>query len=183
MKIFYYLDQVKQYLECYGIYYICYPICGLICLAGILSPILNEYLLFLCLCGSHDPQATPNPLYRSRYQGFCWFPYISEVSKEGFLYYPFLIGTSISIIPWIVSMFHYMKLNLQVFYLHVDNYFLRLIFRLMEHVRSSWRAVIRRSSLCFKSRPACVCSWPLYLTSTPIQIFMRMYVVFKNLML
>ncbi|KAK8805388.1 hypothetical protein WA158_002044 [Blastocystis sp. Blastoise] len=105
----YYVKSVIDFFECYGIYFTVYPICGLLCIAGVLSPILNTY------------------------QGGCLFPYVSEVAKEGILYYPFLIGTSISLIPWSSMMYGFMKTNIQTFYLKVDNWFLRLIFRFMQH--------------------------------------------------
>ena len=46
------------------------------------------------------------------YQGGCLFPYISEVGREGFNKFIFVISTFVAVFPWIIYSMYYMETNI-----------------------------------------------------------------------
>ena len=65
------------------------------------------------------------------YQGGCLFPYISEVGREGFNKFIFVISTFVAVFPWIIYSMYYMETNILYGRYVIKNRFCYYFFALM----------------------------------------------------
>ena len=104
------------YFQLNGGYFALYGLMIPSILMNIFSAIFNEY--YLCVFSI------------CRFQGGCYFPYLSEVGREGYNRIIFVASTTIVIIPWLTFSIYFMFTSWSYAQFVIPNIFHRGIFDL-----------------------------------------------------